>query len=282
MGKTALATCIGYNAARFFAKDDSEHTVGCPVLIFSLEMSAGQLVTRLLAQETGIASDQIRCGKLKKEDFTKFVNTQAEIGTTPLFIDDTPALSLSAIRTRARRMKRQHNIGMVIIDYLQLIGGVGGRAPSENRVQELSAITRGLKQLAKEIEAPVVALSQLSRMVEQREDKRPQLSDLRESGSIEQDADVVMFVYREEYYLSRSEPKMLPDNNKGQGGSNIPMQPDKMAQKYEQWKYRIEQLRNTAEVIISKQRHGSTGSVELYFDAAFTKFGNLNREQSSD
>lgn len=251
MGKTALATNIAFNAA----KAQLQKREGAHVAFFSLEMSAEQLANRLLGQESGVSSDKIRRGEISQNDFPKFVEVSRELSQLPLYIDDTPALSVPAIRTRARRLQRQEGLGLIVIDYLQLIGSPGGGKGNENRVQELSEITRGLKALAKELNVPVIALSQLSRAVEQRDDKRPQLSDLRESGSIEQDADVVMFVYREEYYEARKEPTPGTD-------------------KYREWDVHMTQIRNLAEVIIAKQRHGPVGTVKLHFEGALTKFSN--------
>ena len=251
MGKTALATNIAFNAAREYLKKPNE---GAKVAFFSLEMSSEQLAMRILASESGISSDKIRRGNIRKEDFPKFVEVSRQINDVQLFIDDTPGLSISALRNRARRLKRQHDIGLVVIDYLQLIDA-GSNRSSDNRVQEVSVITRNLKTLAKELNVPVIALSQLSRAVEQRDDKRPQLSDLRESGSIEQDADVVMFVYREEYYEARKEPK-------------------EGTEEHSQWQNKMNEIYNQAELIIAKQRHGPVGTVKLFFDGQLTKFGN--------
>jgi len=224
---------------------------------FSLEMSAEQLATRILSERAGIPSEDLRRGKLKRDQFRDLARVSAELERLPFYIDDTPQLSIAALRTRARRLKRQYNLGLVIVDYLQLLrgSGSGGRGP-ENRVQEISEITRGLKGLAKELNIPVIALSQLSRVVEQREDKRPQLSDLRESGSIEQDADMVTFVFREEYYHQMKEPTMgTPE--------------------HETWQAKGEQLHGLAEFIIGKQRHGPTGTVRLFFDRQTTRFTDL-------
>ncbi len=251
MGKTALATNIAFNAAMSKMRGE---TTGAPVAFFSLEMSSEQLATRLLASECGISSDKIRRGDIRTEDFPKFIEASRRIYEAPLFIDDTPALSVTHLRNRARRLQRQHGLGLIVVDYLQLLDG--GEHKSDNRVQEISQITRHLKALAKELNVPVLALSQLSRAVEQRDDKRPQLSDLRESGSIEQDADVVMFVFREEYYEGRKEPTPGTD-------------------KHAEWQARMEKMYNKAEVILAKQRHGPIGTVRLYFDGAVTKFGNL-------
>lgn len=254
MGKTALATNFAFNAAKKVLGENPE--LGGGVAFFSLEMSAEQLANRLLGQESGISSDKIRRGELKTEDFPKFVRVSQELSQLPLYIDDTPALSISALRTRARRLKRKHNISMIIVDYLQLLQGSPNARQSDNRVQELSEITRGLKTIAKELNVVVVAASQLSRAVEQRDDKRPQLADLRESGSIEQDADVVMFIFREEYYEARKEP---PEGT----------------EKHREWQIRMDKIFKKAEVIIAKQRHGPVGTVKLFYDGPLTKFRDL-------
>ncbi|MDR1597712.1 MAG: replicative DNA helicase [Holosporales bacterium] len=251
MGKTALATNIAFNAAKAFCVNQNE---GAAVAFFSLEMSAEQLAMRILACESGISSDKIRRGAIRREDFPKFVEVSRNIHNIQMFIDDTPGLSLSALRNRARRLKRQHNIGLIVIDYLQLIDATSKKG-ADNRVQEVSQITRSLKTLAKEINVPVLALSQLSRAVEQRDDKRPQLADLRESGSIEQDADVVMFIYREEYYESRKEPR-------------------EGTEEHATWQKTMSDIYNQADIIIAKQRHGPIGTVKVFFDAQLTKFGN--------
>ncbi len=261
MGKTALATNIAFNAARAYRPGEEKAEDGAMVAFFSLEMSSEQLATRILAEQAEIASHRIRQGELAHAEFDRLVVAAQEINRLPLFIDDTPALSVSAVRTRARRLKRQHGLGLIVVDYLQLLRG--SASTSENRVQEISEITRSLKALAKELGVPVIALSQLSRAVESREDKRPQLSDLRESGSIEQDADVVMFVFREQYYLERAEPGRRPEEAE-----------DKFNERYAKWKERCEEVWNTAEVIVAKQRHGPVGSVRLSFHGEFTKFGN--------
>jgi replicative DNA helicase len=271
MGKTALATNISFNAARAYREvlDATGKPVtaeGAKVAFFSLEMSAEQLATRILAEQTGVSSDRIRRGDLKQEDFPTFVQVARELSELPLFIDDTPALTVGALRTRARRLKRQHGLGMIVVDYLQLMRPSAGSRP-ENRVQEISEITRGLKAIAKELNVPVLALSQLSRAVEQREDKRPQLSDLRESGSIEQDADVVMFIFREQYYHERAEPRQREDESD-----------DKFRERMDRWQERGERIHNVAEVNIAKQRHGPVGTVELFFDGMLTKFGDLIRD----
>jgi replicative DNA helicase len=271
MGKTALATNIAFNAAMAYreVRDETGHIKvvdGAKVAFFSLEMSSEQLATRILSEQTGISSDRIRRGEVREDDFPRFVESAQKLSRLPFFIDDTPALSVSALRTRARRLKRQHGLGLIVIDYLQLMRPSAG-ARSENRVQEISDITRGLKAVAKELDVPVVALSQLSRAVENREDKRPQLADLRESGSIEQDADVVMFIFREQYYHERMPPMQRQDESE-----------DKFNERYERWQDRGNQIHNVAEVNIAKQRHGPIGTVKLYFDGAVTKFGDLIQE----
>ncbi len=264
MGKTALATNIAYNAAR--ARLERGEGEGAVVGFFSMEMSSEQLATRLLSERAEIASDRIRRGAISHEEFPRVVQAAQELHRLPLHIDDTPALTVSALRTRARRLKRQRGLGLIVVDYLQLAQpSKAGR--SENRVQEISEITRGLKSLAKELNVPVLALSQLSRAVEQREDKRPQLADLRESGSIEQDADVVMFIYRAEYYLKREEPQKRPDESD-----------EKFNDRMERWQQRAEEAHNRAEIIIGKQRHGPTSTIQLFFDGNFTKFADLADE----
>jgi replicative DNA helicase len=265
MGKTALATNIAFYAAQNCRRQTDaagkEQIVdGAVVGFFSLEMSAPQLATRILAEQTALSSEKIRRGELSKQDFDKIVDVSQRLHQLPFFIDDTPGMSISAIRTRARRLKRRHNLSLIIIDYLQLIQP-NSTSRRENRVQEISETTRGLKTLAKELDVPVIALSQLSRGVEARDDKRPQLADLRESGSIEQDADAVLFVYREDYYLARSEPS----HN------------DKLA--YDEWRQKFEKIKNLAEVILAKHRHGPTGKVQLHFDGAITRFSDY---QSND
>ena len=267
MGKTALATNIAFNAAQCYAEEldalgHPKAVDGAKVAFFSLEMSAEQLATRILAEQAEVASHKIRQGELTHDEFERLTIAAQELHRLKLYIDDTPALSISAVRTRARRLQRKEGLGLIVIDYLQLLRGSGPH--SENRVQEVSEITRGLKALAKELNVPVIALSQLSRAVEQREDKRPQLSDLRESGSIEQDADVVMFVFREQYYLERAEPGRRPDEGE-----------DKFNERHSKWMQRCEEVHNTAEVIVAKQRHGPVGTVRLSFLGEYTKFGNL-------
>ncbi len=257
MGKTALATNIAFNTARRYLRDIEdgiapEKSAGAGVAFFSLEMSADQLATRILAEQSGISSEALRMGKISQQEFRNLARAAAELETLPFYIDDTPGLTIAALRTRARRMKRQRNIGLVVVDYLQLLQGTG-KGGHENRVQEISEISRGLKTLAKELSVPVLALSQLSRQVEQREDKRPQLSDLRESGSIEQDADMVWFVYREEYYLASRQPA---DDHVD----------------FQKWQEEMARAYGIAELIIGKQRHGATGKVKMKFEAKITRF----------
>jgi len=263
MGKTALATNIAFNAAKAYMKSHGKD--GAAVGFFSLEMSAEQLATRILADEAQVSGDRIRRGEISADDFPKFVEASQYLSRVPFFVDDTPALTITAVRTRCRRLKRTHGLGLVVVDYLQLLRGGGSGRGEQNRVQEISEITRGLKAIAKELDVPVLALSQLSRAVEQREDKRPQLSDLRESGSIEQDADVVMFVFREQYYLERAEPGRRADESE-----------EKYNDRYQRWQERLAQVHNTADVIIAKQRHGPVGTVKLFFDGNYTKFGDLD------
>ncbi len=257
MGKTALGINIVVNACKFLNKDVVDAKDKKAVGFFSLEMSSDQLAARILSMECSINATKFRTGQLSESEWEVVAARSAEISKMPLFIDDTPALSISAIRTRARRMVRKHNLAFLVIDYLQLIRGTTSRS-NENRVQEVSEITQGLKAIAKEFNIPVMALSQLSRAVEQREDKRPQLSDLRESGSIEQDADVVAFIYRDSYYLERKRPQ------------------ENEADKFHQWKTQMQEVSHKAEVIIAKQRNGPVGSVNLFFDSEFTRFGNLD------
>ncbi len=271
MGKTALATNIAFHAANAHKVESDElgqsRTVdGAVVGFFSLEMSAEQLALRLLAETTEIPSNQIRRGQVSSEQFHKIVAASNRLEELRFFIDDTPGLSIAALRTRARRLKRQHNLGLVVVDYLQLLGSSSGRY-QDNRVQEISEITRGLKALAKELDVPVLALSQLSRAVEQRDDKRPQLADLRESGTIEQDADVVMFVYREEYYWMRSNPK--PKQRKDETEAEFNM-------RFHEWLEKLQVVGGEAEIIVGKQRHGPTDTVKVHFNASLTKFDNLD------
>jgi replicative DNA helicase len=268
MGKTALATNMAFNAVKAYREEHDPNggtkvVDGAVVGFFSLEMSAEQLATRILSEQAMVPSEKIRKGELISSDFDKVLSISQELEHLNLFIDDTPALTIAGLRTRARRLKRMHGLGLLVVDYLQLLSP-SGRSRQENRVQEISEITRGLKTLAKELDVPVLALSQLSRAVEQREDKRPQLADLRESGSIEQDADVVMFVYREEYYLTRSEPSRRPEESD-----------QRYNERHDAWRQRCEQTYGKAEVIVAKQRHGPTGIVRLAFDGSITKFDNL-------
>ena len=258
MGKTALATNIGFNAAKSSKLEKNES-----ILIFSLEMSAEQLAQRILAEQSTIDSHKLRSGDLNETEFSKLVSTQNDIINLPFFIDDTPAISVGQIASRARRLKRTHGLSLIIIDYIQLIQG-SKASEAQGRVQEVSNITRGLKSLAKELNVPILALSQLSRAVEQREDKRPILADLRESGSIEQDADVVMFVYREEYYLDKSEPTQRDNENQ-----------ESFNERFLKWQDRRNMAEGKAEIIISKQRHGPTGIVQVQFEAKFTRFMDL-------
>ncbi|ERF81269.1 replicative DNA helicase [Bradyrhizobium viridifuturi] len=260
MGKTSLATNIAYNIAKAYQgevqPDGTTKAIhgGC-VGFFSCEMSGEQLATRILAERTGIPSSHIRRGGISELDFEKIRDCSIELQSLPFYVDETGGLSISQLTARARRLKRQKGLDLIVIDYIQLLQG-SGKKGNDNRVQEITEITTNLKALAKELNVPVIALSQLSRQVENRDDKRPQLSDLRESGSIEQDADVVMFVYREEYYLANKEPR--------------PGTPE-----HEKWQMELELAHGKAEVIIGKQRHGPTGTVELHFEASVTRFGDL-------
>ena len=269
MGKTALATKIGFGAARAIMEEsrrlDPNARPKGSVAIFSLEMSSEQLATRFLSEESRISGDKIRKGEISQRDFDKFVQVSREIGGLPLHIDDTPALSLSGLRTRCRRLKRTQGLSLIIVDYLQLMRPSVGTKP-ESRVLEISQITQGLKAIAKELAVPVLALSQLSRSVESRDDKRPQLSDLRESGTIEQDADMVMFVYRDEYYLQQRMPKQMAFDGE-----------DKFQNAIDKWQRDMQLVHNKAELIIEKQRHGPTGKIDLLFEGEFTRFGNLDQ-----
>ncbi|MCR8550210.1 replicative DNA helicase [Salipiger sp. P9] len=264
MGKTSLATNIAFNIAKAYKRgqkhDGSEGAIdGGVVGFFSLEMSAEQLASRILAEASEISSHKIRQGDMDEKEFRRFVDAAKELEACPLFIDDTPALPISQVAARSRRLKRTHGLDLIIVDYLQLLRGT-----AENRVQEIAEISMGLKAIAKELNIPVIALSQLSRQVESRDDKRPQLSDLRESGSIEQDADVVMFVFREEYYVEREKPS------------------DDRLDEMAAWQERMSRLHGKAEVIIGKQRHGPIGTVELSFESQFTRFGNLVKPWQQD
>jgi len=258
MGKTSLATNIAFNIAKAYKKgikpDGSEGAIeGGVVGFYSLEMSSEQLATRILSEAAEIPSEQIRRGDMTEDEFRRFIEAAKDLETCPLFIDDTPALPISSLAARARRLKRQHGLDVLIVDYLQLVRPATAK---DSRVNEVSEITQGLKAIAKELNIPVIALSQLSRQVENRDDKRPMLSDLRESGSIEQDADVVMFVFREEYYHERIKP---PEGDP----------------KFFEWQEEMGRLHGKAEVIIGKQRHGPIGTVDLSFEGQFTRFGNL-------
>jgi replicative DNA helicase len=263
MGKTALATNVAYNVARAWRgesqPDGAIKTVdGGIVGFFSLEMSAEQLATRVIAEQAGVPSSDIRRGAIHEDQFDRIVEAAQEMQKMPLYIDQTGGISIGQLAARARRLKRQRGLDLLIVDYIQLLQS-SNRRSSDSRVQEVTEITTGLKALAKELHLPILALSQLSRQVESREDKRPQLSDLRESGSIEQDADVVLFVFREEYYLKNRKPK-------------------EGTEEFFKWQAEMEQVAGRAEVIIGKQRHGPTGTVELHFDADVTRFSDLARE----
>ncbi len=250
MGKTALATNIAFNAAKKF-QDEGKKT---SVAFFSLEMSAEQLSTRILAEQSRIKSNDIRRGRISEDQFDKFIESSKDNSELPLYIDETPAISIAALSNRARRIKRIYGLDLIVVDYIQLMTAVNSRR--DGRVQEISEITQGLKALAKELSVPVLALSQLSRAVEQRDNNRPLLADLRESGSIEQDADVVMFVYREAYYLERKEPRPA-------------------TVEYAEWQAKMSEVSNMAEIIVGKQRHGPTGNIFLEFEPHFTKFKDI-------
>jgi replicative DNA helicase len=247
MGKTALATNIGYYAAKKILDDNKKSSIA----FFSLEMSSEQLSTRILSEQSRIKSNDIRRGKVSEEEFNRLIETSRSIHDLPLYIDETPAITISTLSNRARRIKRLFGLDLIIVDYIQLMTTSSKRY--DGRVQEISEITQGLKALAKELSVPVLALSQLSRAVEQRDDKKPQLSDLRESGSIEQDADVVMFVFREEYYLERKEPKL----------GTI---------EHGEWQAKMNEIIGSADIIIGKQRHGPTGNIQVEFEGIYTKF----------
>jgi replicative DNA helicase len=261
MGKTALVTNIAFNVAKAYrtetnASGEEEVADGAVVGFFSLEMSSEQLATRIVAEQGQISSEKIRRGLISEDEFHRLVKVTQELQSLPLFIDHTGGISIAQLAARARKLKRQRGLGLLIVDYLQLLSGSGKRS-SDSRVNEITEITTGLKALAKELQVPVIALSQLSRQVENREDKRPQLSDLRESGSIEQDADVVMFVFREEYYVQRSEPSVTK------------------VEDHQKWQDMMDQVAGLAEVVIGKQRHGPTGTVRLQFTAEHTRFSDL-------
>jgi len=253
MGKTALATNIAFHAAKNIQKNSSKSSVA----FFSLEMSSEQLSTRILSEQSKIRSNDIRRGKISEKEYEQFIETSKNIWDLPLYIDETPAITIAAISNRSRRIKRLFGLDLIVVDYIQLMR-TGGKK-DWGRVQEISEITQGLKALAKELNVPVLALSQLSRQVEQRDDKKPQLSDLRESGSIEQDADVVMFVYREAYYLERKEPTL---------GSI----------QHSEWQQKMDEISTLAEIMIGKQRHGPTGNVRVEFEAMYTKFKDLENK----
>jgi replicative DNA helicase len=263
MGKTALATNIAYNIARAYRAEVTpdgrrEALDGGIVGFFSLEMSAEQLATRIIAEQSGVPSYKIRRGDIQQGEFERVVEASRQMQNVPLYIDQTGGISIAQLAARARRLKRQRGLDLLVVDYLQLLSGATRKG--DNRVQEMTEITTGLKALAKELDVPIIALSQLSRQVEARDDKRPQLSDLRESGSIEQDADVVMFVFREEYYLKNKQPR-------------------EGTEEFIKWQTEMERAHGRAEVIIGKQRHGPTGTVELQFEAEITKFGNLAADE---
>ena len=262
MGKTALATNFAFNIAQAYQGEVSpdgkrQALNGGIVGFFSLEMSAEQLATRIIAEQSGVPSYKIRRGDIQQNEFEKVIEASRRMTTVPLYIDQTGGISIAQLAARARRLKRQRGLDVLVVDYLQLLSGSSKKG--DNRVQEMTEITTGMKALAKELEVPIVALSQLSRQVENRDDKRPQLSDLRESGSIEQDADVVMFVYREEYYLKNRQPR-------------------EGTEEFIKWQADMERAHGRAEVIIGKQRHGPTGTVELQFEAELTRFGNLAQD----
>ena len=260
MGKTSLATNIAFNIAKNAEKSQEKNS---SVLFFSLEMSSEQLARRILSEQAKISSNDIRKGNLTENDLDNLVSVSKNIIEIPLFIDDTPAVNISTLASRARRLKRTNGLGVIVIDYLQLVRP-GKTSRNESRVLEISEITQGLKALAKEMNIPILALSQLSRQVEQRDDKKPQLSDLRESGSIEQDSDVVMFIFREEYYLEKTAP--------------APGTAD-----YIDWQQKMDEVHGQAELLISKQRHGPTGNIRLSFESKFTRFGNyISNEQVKD
>lgn len=255
MGKSAVAINLAYNASLFFQKEEREGREAKSVGFFSLEMPASQIAMRILSMETGIQSENFRKGQIDDGELNKIIEKADEISKVPLYIDDTAGMTVTSIKTKVRRLIRQHNLGILIVDYLQLIHGVSVIA-KQNRVQEISEITQSLKEIAKEFSIPVIALSQLSRTVEQREDRRPQLSDLRESGSIEQDADIVIFIYRESYYEERKKPAMD-------------------SPKLSEWMARMDKLRNKSELIIAKHRNGPIGNVELFYNPNTTKFSDL-------
>ena len=264
MGKTALATNIAYNVADFMSTANNIEEKRRGVAFFSLEMSADQLATRILSSTAGISSQRMHTGKIDAGEFNRIVEASRSLQKIPLYIDDTPGLTINAIRSRARRLRRTKGLGLIVIDYIQLITGTSKRGEI-NRVQELSEISRGLKIMAKELNVPVIALSQLNRGVEQREDRRPVMSDLRESGSIEQDADIVLFVYRENYYIEREKPKETDKN----------YTPEKL----EKWEQKMKATKYKAQVIIGKHRHGPTSTVDLSWNGELAQFGNFARDE---
>ncbi|MBP5615471.1 MAG: replicative DNA helicase [Alphaproteobacteria bacterium] len=268
MGKTALATNIAYNVAEFMSREKNLDDKDKGVAFFSLEMSSEELTARVLSTVTQTPGQNMRTGELNNAEFTRIAAAVRELENIPLYIDDSPGLTINAIRTRARRLKRTKGLGLIVIDYIQLIAGSTKRGEA-NRVQELSEISRGLKILAKELDVPVIALSQLNRGVESRDDKRPLMSDLRESGSIEQDADVVMFVFRENYYIHNEEPKQKQIETA-----------EHLQQRIADWQKRDRETMNLAEVIIGKQRHGPVGTVKLFWNGQYAQFGNLANEEA--
>jgi replicative DNA helicase len=259
MGKTSFATNIAFHAAREAMQTDGK--AGAVTAFFNLEMSAEQMATRILSEQAEVPGSRIRRGKIEPGEFEKLAQVSMDLENIPLFIDDTGGLSIAQVAARCRRMKRSSNLGMIMIDYLQLLTGSGSRRSQENRVQEVTEITKGLKTLAKELNVPIIAMSQLSRSVDSRDDKRPVLSDLRESGSIEQDADVVIFLYREEYYLQTKEPDINED-----------------AAAYAKWQEKMARINGKAEVIVEKHRHGPTGPITMGFEKQFTRYFNLAKE----
>ena len=268
MGKTSLATNIAYNIAKAYrpevqADGSTKAVNGGVVGFYSLEMSSEQLATRIISEQTEISSSKIRRGEITEADFELLVGCSQEMQKVPFYIDQTGGISIAQLSARARRLKRQRGLDLLVVDYVQLM--TGSKKAGENRVQEITEITTGLKALGKELQVPILALSQLSRQVENREDKRPQLSDLRESGSIEQDADVVLFVFREEYYINNTEPRRSPEE----------IAADIKAEEYLRWEEQMARVKGLADVIIAKQRHGPTGTVTLGFTAEYTRFADL-------
>jgi len=262
MGKTSFATNVAFHIARHFHADDQTDgsrklLAGGIVGFFTLEMSSAQLATRIISEQTGVSSEEIRRGTIGRDEFGRLVDVSKELQDMPLYIDESGGITISQLAARARRLKRQFGLDVLVIDYLQLLAGSGKYG--DNRVQEITEITTSLKALAKELNIPILALAQLSRQVENRDDKRPQLSDLRESGSIEQDADVVMFLYREEYYLERKEPR--------EGTTE-----------HIEWQTEMDRVHQLAEIIIGKHRHGPTGNIKLHFDGAVTRFSDLVKD----